>query len=116
MQTVITTTCDVAVLHLAGRFDAHEVADMDTWFREATTRKPPRIVVDLQRVTFIDSTALGKLVQAMKHCRQHGGDLRLCGVQQPVRIIFELTRLDRAFAIFPDEATALETPWEPVSL
>lgn len=59
-------------------------------------------------VSFVDSTALAALVQGMKHSRQQGGDLRLCGLGQSVRIIFELTRLDRAFEIYakPKEAIA----------
>jgi anti-sigma B factor antagonist len=43
----------------------------------------------------------------MKHCRSAGGDLHLCELRQPLRVIFELTRLDRAFAIFGAEAEAL---------
>ena len=54
----------------------------------------------------VDSTALSTLVQAMKRARQHQGDCRLCEVQQPVRIILELTRLDKAFEIYSDEAAA----------
>jgi len=35
------------------------------------------------------------------------GDLYICGLQQPVRIIFELTRLDKFFEIFPAEEDAI---------
>jgi anti-anti-sigma regulatory factor len=44
----------------------------------------------------------------MKRCRQQGGDLHLCGLQQPVRFAFALTRLDRAIEIFPDEEQAVK--------
>ena len=68
----------------------------------------PQIVVNLASAHFVDSTALATLVQGMKHARQKNGDLYLAGLQQPVRIIFELTRLDKAFRIFAeaDEAVA----------
>jgi anti-sigma B factor antagonist len=66
-------------------------------------------VVNLSGVTFVDSTALATLVQGMKHCRQRAGDLRLCTLQAPVRAVFELTRLDRAFVILPDEEAALRS-------
>jgi anti-sigma B factor antagonist len=92
------------VARLAGRFDAHEVPQVRAWF---DARKPARAIVDLSGATFLDSAALSLLVQQMKHCRERGGDLALCGLAQPVRIIFELTRLDRAFRIAPDEAGAL---------
>ena len=68
-----------------------------------------QVVVNLAGVNFIDSTGLATLVQGMKHCRQEKGDLRLCGLQQPVRIIFELTRLDKAFEILTDEESAVNS-------
>ena len=43
----------------------------------------------------------------MKHCQQKGGNLHLYGLQQSVRIIFELTRLDRAFEIYNEEDEAI---------
>ncbi|MEZ4681164.1 MAG: STAS domain-containing protein [Caldilineaceae bacterium] len=56
---------------------------------------------------FMDSSGLAALVQGMKKCRDRGGDLRLCQLQQPVRMILELTRLDKALDIFPSEGDAI---------
>ena len=44
----------------------------------------------------------------MKRARQRDGDLRLCCLQRPVRMIFELTRLDKAFEIFAGEDEAIQ--------
>lgn len=94
---------DVAVLELDGRFDAHEVPAVRKEFESARGK----LLVNLSGVNFIDSSGLASLVQAMKHCREAGGDLYLSDLRQPVRIIFELTRLDRAFEIFGAEDEAL---------
>jgi anti-sigma B factor antagonist len=64
--------------------------------------------VDLEGVTFIDSTALATLVQGLNRCRKLNGDLHLCGLRQQVYMIFELTRLDKAFNIFVDENHAIQ--------
>ncbi len=98
---------EIAVLELNGRFDAYVAPSVVDWF-DRTITDAPRIVADLSGVSFVDSTALATLVQGMKRCRQHAGDLHLSGLQQPVRIILELTRLDKAFSIFgrEDEAVA----------
>jgi anti-sigma B factor antagonist len=101
----------VTVVQIGGRFDAHEVAQVAAQLETAAVSAPARVVVNLHEVTFIDSTALGRLVQGMKRCRQQAGDLRLCGLQKPVRVIFELTRLDKAFAIFASEEAALHAAW-----
>lgn len=65
------------------------------------------MLVNLSNTTFVDSTALATLVQALKRCQQVKGDLFLCGMKRPVYMIFELTRLDKAFNIFVDEEHAI---------
>ena len=93
-------------LYLHGRFDAHVTPEIRQWLEAEASKPPAQILVNLKEVNFIDSTALAALVQGMKRCRQQDGDLVLCNLQQPVWIIFELTRLDKAFAIFEDESGA----------
>jgi anti-sigma B factor antagonist len=56
-------------------------------------RKQTRLLLDLKGVAYIDSSGLGALVAALKHCRSLGGDIRLCELQPDVRAIFEMTRL-----------------------
>jgi anti-sigma B factor antagonist len=98
----------LAVLHLEGRFDAHEVPQVRSALTDVVQSGRSRLVVNLAGVSFIDSSGLASLVQGMKRCREAGGDLLLCELRQPVRIIFELTRLDKAFGIFESQTQALE--------
>ncbi|MEZ4593310.1 MAG: STAS domain-containing protein [Chloroflexota bacterium] len=110
MLQVTTKTVDtVTLFELNGRFDTHTVNSLRQLLEPATDQPPAHIVVDLTAVNFVDSTALAALVQGMKRSRQHGGDLRLCGLGQAVRIIFELTRLDRAFDIFAKPREAVQS-------
>jgi anti-sigma B factor antagonist len=97
----------IAVAQLSGRFDAHEAPPVAAWLEQVSTRPPARVVVNLAQVTFIDSTALSSLVKGMKQCHQNGGNLVVCGLQSNVKVIFELTRLDRAFSIVATEEEAL---------
>jgi anti-sigma B factor antagonist len=97
----------VAVVRLSGRFDAHEVAAVRHTLTTLINDSMGKVVVNLSKVTFIDSSGLAALVQGMKHCREKGGDLHLCRLAQPTRIIFELTRLDKAFPIFEEEQQAI---------
>ena len=96
----------IPVLELSGRFDAHTVPQVRDWIKVKMVDQP-QLVIDLVNVTFADSAALATLVQGMKQCREQDGDLLLCRLAQPVRIIFELTRLDRAFAIFDSVPAAV---------
>jgi anti-sigma B factor antagonist len=99
----------VAVATLSGRFDAYTVPAINSWLDAVTAAPPARVVLDLKDVTFADSTGLAALVRGMKRAREHKGDLRLCGLQKPVRTILELTRLDRVIDIRADEPAAVQS-------
>lgn len=58
-----------------------------------------KFVVDFSRTGYIDSSGLGVLVSLSKKIREHGGDLRLAGLNEDLQTLFELTKLDTLFAI-----------------
>ena len=60
------------------------------------------VVIDLTATEFVDSSFLGTLVAGLKKATMKSGDLKIVGLQQPVRAMFELTRLYRIFDIFED--------------
>lgn len=108
MKLTQETVMGVAVLRCDGRFDAHEAPEVRKALADALVASGcPSTIINLQQVNFIDSSGLATLVQGMKHCRAAGGDLYLCHLGQPLRVIFELTRLDKAFDIYATEEQAL---------
>jgi anti-sigma B factor antagonist len=107
MDIVERTTDGIHILALSGRFDAYQVPALVKWLDEHPSAK--QVIVNLSGVGFIDSSGLATLVKGLKLCRQNNGDLYLSNLQQAVLIIFELTRLDKAFTLFGDEADALNT-------
>ncbi len=86
------------VITLSGRFDAFAAPMVDAAI-EDNLGPNVEILIDLANVNFIDSTGLATLVQGMKRARSLSGDLVLCNLNDAVRVIFDLTRLDRAFKI-----------------
>jgi anti-anti-sigma factor len=58
------------------------------------------VLVDFQDVTFMDSSGLGALVLALKTVRAAGGKLFICSVNEQIKMLFELTSMDRVFEIF----------------
>ena len=97
---------EAATLVISGRFDAHQVSQVQQEFDALLTAGARFIILDLTDVNFVDSSALAVMVRGMKRCRERNGELLLCGLRQPVRIIFELTRMDRAFRIYENQTTA----------
>ena len=60
------------------------------------------ILVDLQDITFMNSSGMGALVATLKAVKAAGGQLALCSLSDQVRIIFELSRMERIFQIYRD--------------
>ncbi len=67
-----------------------------------------KFLIDFSSTGYIDSSGLGVLVSLSKKIRDAGGELRLAGLNDDLRTLFELTKLDALFAIndTPDEALA----------
>ncbi|MEH2348275.1 MAG: STAS domain-containing protein [Nostoc sp.] len=61
------------------------------------------VLVDFKDVTFMDSSGLGALVLAFKTLRAADTKLVLCSINEQVRILFELTNMDKVFEIFPNQ-------------
>lgn len=65
------------------------------------------VVVDFTRSAYIDSSGLGALVSLGKRIRESGGEFRLAGLNEDLRTLFELTRLDALFPLYASRADAL---------
>src|SRR5438552_630431 len=73
----------------------------------AVNNGPPRVVIDMEGVSFVDSTGLGAVISALKQIRGSQGDLRLAAPNQQARVVLELTTLDRVFPYFATVEEAL---------
>ena len=69
--------------------------------------KPRQVVVDLTKVTYLDSSGLAVLIEGMQNVQKYGGRFGLAGVQEDVKHVFDIARLDQVFQIYPDVDTAL---------
>jgi anti-sigma B factor antagonist len=95
------------VLSLEGEIDLHVSPRVAASLEAMIRDKPPRIVVDLSRVNYVDSSGLAVLVEAMQNVEEYGGKFALAGLQENVRSIFETARLDQVFLIYPHVDAAL---------
>jgi anti-sigma B factor antagonist len=58
-----------------------------------------KLVLDLSRLRFVDSSGLGAFISCLRKLNARGGELKLCCMSGPVRAVFELVRLHRVFDI-----------------
>ena len=95
------------IVRLDGEIDLHVSAQMATRLQSLIEKKPNKVVIDLSGVSYIDSSGLAVLIDAMRRVEAYRGKLYLAGMQDSVRTIFETSRLNQAFRIRSDVAEAL---------
>jgi anti-sigma B factor antagonist len=98
---------DSSVLPLDGEIDLHVSPKVALSINQLLKKKPAKLVVDLSRVSYIDSSGLAVLIEGMQGVEEYGGKFAIAGMQETVRSIFEIARLDQVFRIFPDVESAL---------
>lgn len=98
---ITTVTSPRATVDIANKFKRELLQHLDNGSRHG--------VVDLSDTEFIDSAFLGALVTALKRATARDGDILLVGLQQPVKAMFELTRLHRIFQIHETTQSALKS-------
>jgi anti-sigma B factor antagonist len=98
----------VTIVKASGRLDILSAGDAKQKFADVVSAGQNRLVVDLSQVASMDSSGLSALISGLKAARLVGGDLRIACPSQPVRIVLELTRLDRVLHPYatPEEALA----------
>ena len=98
----------VTVVQVDGQLivgNRHELKDL---VQAALDRGERRLLIDFSRTGYIDSSGLGALVSIPKKVRENNGTLRLAGLNEDLRSLFELTKLDTLFTITetPEQALA----------
>jgi len=96
------------IVALAGEFDLGDGDALSEYFRVAMVESPPRVVVDLSRATFLDSSILGALVGANKEACARSGSFRLAGADDiSVRDVLAITQVDAALGLYDDVDQAI---------
>ncbi|MBD2726982.1 STAS domain-containing protein [Nostoc sp. FACHB-892] len=93
----------VKVIKLSGNLNATTSQNLRQNITETLEDGTKIVLVDFQDVTFMDSSGLGALVLAFKTLRAADSQLFLCSINEQVRILFELTNMDKVFEIFPSQ-------------
>ena len=98
---------DCTVVAPVGSLDATSATTLRARLHELVDGGAARqVIVDMSEVPFVDSAGLSALVSTLKRARDQGGDIRLCGLVDAVRSVFEITRLHRVFDVFDDVRAA----------
>jgi anti-sigma B factor antagonist len=96
---------DRGVLSLRGPLTVENVSP----FQNAVRREDaPTLIIDLAGVPYVDSSGLGSLVSAYISCQKSGRRVALTGVNHKVMRVFEITKVEPIFLMFPTLSDAVE--------
>lgn len=107
MAVRVETKNDLIVCHVDGEININSSPDIKKAFDRLIAKKTPKIIINLAKVTYVDSSGLATLVEILKNMRSYGGKLRLTNMSAKIKSLFEITKLEKLFEIMPDEAAAL---------
>lgn len=101
---------DKTVVEVGGEIDVYTAPKLRERIVELVDAGNYHLVIDMERVEFLDSTGLGVLVGGLKRVRAHDGSLRLVCTQDRILKIFRITGLTKVFPIHDsvDDAVAAQ--------
>lgn len=96
----------VVTVRPEGEIDMNNSPSLRDQLRTLADRQTAKTIFDMSAVTHLDSSGIGTLVEFQRDVKAYGGEIILAGLQAVVRGLFELTKLDRFFAIAADATEA----------
>ncbi|SRR5581483_5977110 len=108
MALHVTKNGGVTVVRVEGQLIVSNRQELKDLINRALDAGDRKFLIDFARSAYIDSSGLGALVSLSRRARELGGELRLSGLNEDLRSLFELTKLDTLFAIAdtPEQALA----------
>ncbi|HOJ20404.1 MAG TPA: STAS domain-containing protein [Armatimonadota bacterium] len=104
----ISRVDNATILTLAGELDAYTSLELRETVVRLVEEGVRSLIVNLSKVDFIDSVGLGTLVGCLKRSAEHGGTMRLVGLNPQIQKVFDITGLSKIFDIHTTNEEALK--------
>ncbi len=108
MNFEITRENDVTIVELTGQLIVGNRQELKNDILRLLEEGSRKFLIDFSDTAYIDSSGLGVLVSLSKKIREKGGEMRLSNLNEDLRTLFELTKLDTLFLIADSRDQALE--------
>jgi len=89
-----------SLIGLSGEVDVYSAPKLRETIKDLVDEGSYNIIVDLEKVAFLDSTGLGVLVGGLKRVKHHDGELGIICGQEKILRIFRITGLTKVFPIY----------------
>ncbi len=98
---------DIVIFDITGEIDLYNAPEIKEKIKDEMNKNKVNIIINLDKVTYIDSSGIGVLISSLSNLKKVGGALKLINVYASVRKVFELTKLTSFFDIYDSEADAI---------
>ncbi len=95
----VNRTPEGIIVHLAGEIDLHQIPDFHAALIDLCAEGTTRIILDLSKVEYMDSSGIGTLVEIFRRLKKENRKLILVSPAERVRSLLEITRLDQYFTV-----------------
>lgn len=99
---------DTVIIKPLGEIDLHNSPQLRKTLQEITEKDTVNLLINLEAVSYMDSSGLATLVEVFQRISGLGKKLALFSLQDTVKNIFSITRLDEIFPIYPSLEEALK--------
>ena len=105
----IRTQDGVDVIDVTGQLDAFTTPDVKAEFKKLTDARRYKLALNLENVSYVNSTAIGAIVAVAQQVRRRKGDLKIFGMKADIRKVFDLVGASKILEIFETEQEALKS-------
>ena len=110
-RLLVEKSGDITVVYFqdAGILDEKNINKIaEDLFELSDSSAKPKMVLNFEKVEYLSSAVLGKLVALQKRVTGSKGTLHLCCIRESIQQVFKVTRLDKVLKIYPDQAKAVK--------
>lgn len=106
MEIKVRDSDGVVILDIQGEIDLYNAPEIKKSIKDQTDANKKNIIINLEKVSYIDSSGIGVLISSLSQLRKIGGGLKITNVFASVKKVFELTKLTSFFDIYENEEAA----------
>lgn len=103
----IRTVNDISVLELGDNIDFYNAPVFKSVINSLIGQSKKLFIINLAKITHIDSSGIGALITTMLELEKMGGSLKVSGLSKPVKKVFDMTQAITLFEVFDTETEAL---------
>lgn len=90
---------EIYIIELDGELDLYNAYKVKTLYSKMTEKGIHSIILDLEKLDYLDSSGLGSIIYIFSDIKSHNGKLSLCHLNGTPKSLIQMTHLDRFFLI-----------------